>query len=136
MQNSQIFRASLLWMVNVAFGAAVGLVGVIILPAIFVFYFQDGVAPQIRVPLLAIFTLSALLLYLAYFPGNLGVFFPYKIRVGAVDIELSGLFKRTTIAVSDIGDIEDSIFWQGYVIHLLKPHAALTQFIVPWYFGS
>jgi hypothetical protein len=32
--------------------------------------------------------------------------------VGAVDIELSGLFKRATIAVSDIGDIEDSIFWQ------------------------
>jgi hypothetical protein len=56
--------------------------------------------------------------------------------VGAVDIKLSGLFKRTTIAVSDIGDIEDSIFWQGYVIHLLKPHAALSQFIVPWYFGS
>jgi len=38
--------------------------------------------------------------------------------------------------VSDIGEIEESVFWQGKVVHLTKGYRLLTAFIVPWYFGS
>jgi hypothetical protein len=74
---------------------------------------------------------------LAYFPGNLAVLWPYAVEVDfALGLVLSGPLKTVHVPIEDIGEIENNLFWQGYVVHLLKPKAALTQFVIPWYFGS
>lgn len=137
MENTQTYRASLFWKINVIAGAIVGLTGAIVFPAIVALYFLQGISSQIRLPLFGLFAISALLLFLAYFPGNLGVFWPYAVEVTFNSgVRLSGVFKRIFIPISEIDVIENSLFWQGYVVHLLKPHGVLTQFVIPWYFGS
>ena len=136
MVNSRNYHASLLWTLNVAVGATLGLVGAVVVPVVFVRYFQGSIASEVRLPLLALFVVSALSLYLAYFPGNLGVLWPYAVDIRANEIELSGPFKKVIIPMSDVEGVEDSFFWQGYVFRLRKPHAALTQFVLPWYFGQ
>jgi hypothetical protein len=71
------------------------------------------------------------------FPWQFGVYWPYRVELETgKSLSLYGLFKKASIPVSELGDVEDSLFWQGHVVHLLKPHAALSQFVIPWYFGS
>ena len=80
---------------------------------------------------------SVLLTLLLYFPGNLNVLWPYAVDVDSgVGLTLYGPLKKIMIPMADIGEVEDSLFWQGYVVHLMKPRAVLTQFVIPWYFGS
>jgi hypothetical protein len=127
------FQSSILWTINVFVGVTAGLTAAIALPVAAVIFWQDHIDPRILVFLFA----NALLVYLAYFPGNLGVFWPYAVEIGPNDcIRLHGPFKKLSIPISEIGEIENSVFWQGFVVHLAKPHGALTQFVIPWFFGS
>jgi hypothetical protein len=92
----------------------------------------DSPPPWVLFVLATGFTLGLV----AYFPGNLSVLWPYAVEVDpAGGIVLTGPLKRIVIPIADIGEIEDSIFWQGYVVHLIKSRAALTEFVIPWYFG-
>ncbi len=80
---------------------------------------------------------SFCLVLLAYFLGNLSVLWPYAVDVDPhAGLVLHGPLRKLSIPISDVGDVEDSLFWQGYVVHLTRPRAALTQFIIPWYFGA
>ena len=73
---------------------------------------------------------------LAYFPGNLALFYPYAVEVDpTVGITLVGPLKKITIPISNISYTDHSDWWRGYVVHLKKPRVALFQFVIPWYFG-
>lgn len=122
------FRGSLLWRANLFAGAVVGLTGSVIVPIASKVFFQDTA-------ILALLVGSGLFVFLAYFPGNLGVFWPHAIELyGNSGIKLVAPFKKVFVPISELGEVEDSLFCQGYVVHLRKPHAALTQFLIPWYF--
>ena len=130
------FRGSLLWRANLFAGAFVGLTGAVIVPIAFKVFFREDSAPNAALPLFALLVASGLLVLLAYFPGNLGVFWPHAIELyGNSGIKLVAPFKKVFVPISELGEVEDSLFWQGYVVHLRKPHAALTQFLIPRYFG-
>ena|ERR1700733_9165212 len=133
----QGFRASWLWTFNIIVAAVLALLGSILIPIVFDFFFLRDSTSQVRIALWCIWGINILVIYLAYFPGNLGVLWPYTVEIDpSHSVRLHGLFKTILIPISEIGDVEDSLFWQGYVVHLLRPRAALTQFIIPWYFGS
>jgi hypothetical protein len=74
---------------------------------------------------------------LAYFPGNLGLLWPRTVEVEPrVGLRLVGPFKKLDIPIADVGDLENSPIWQGCVVHLTRTRGALSQFVIPWYFGS
>lgn len=127
-----VFRASAFWTMNL-FGAAVG--GFIGSLLIIIWTSSHGDAPGVGLSWLL--GASYVVALMAYFPGNLSVLWPYAVELDpSYGLTLFGPLKRVTVRLSEIGDIEDSLFWQGSVVHLTKPRAALTQFVIPWYFGS
>ncbi len=74
---------------------------------------------------------------LAYFPGNLALFYPYAVEIDpTTGITLVGPFKKITIPISDISYTDHSDWWRGYVVHLKNPRVALFQFVIPRYFGD
>jgi hypothetical protein len=128
----QVYRASPLWTINLVAGPIVGIVGFTSTAA---WNSLHGDAPPTW--LLSYVGVFAIAFLLAYFPGNLAVLWPYAVSVDPrAGVQLSGPMKKVLIPISEIGEIEDSFFWQGSMVHLLKPRVALTQFVIPWYFGS
>lgn len=131
------FRGSPLWTGNVVAAAVTVFAGGPILTAIvFVALAQHHADFETQVGLTFLLAGSVLLALMAYFPGNLGVFYPTSIEIRTLDLALRAPFKEVSIPIGDLGDIERSAFWQGDVVHLTRPRGALTQFIIPWYFGS
>ena len=131
-QRTQLFHASLFWTANLFVGFSVGLGGVTIMELQ-----RLHSDPSLGTRELWIFGISIFLGLLAWFPGNLGVFWPYAVEVDSkVGLTLHGPFKKVFIPIADVGWVEDSFFWQGKVVELKKPHAALAMFVIPWYFGS
>jgi hypothetical protein len=133
-EGRQIFRASPLWTFNVIGGVIAGFAGAIGILLLVVWKRVDDSTPAFLLWLLGT---NLAVCAAAYFPGNLGVYWPYRVEIETgKSLHLYGLFKKVSVSVSELGDVEDSLFWQGQVVHLLKPHAALSQFVIPWYFGS
>jgi len=132
-RRPELFHASLFWTANLFVGFIVGLGGVTII--VLLRLHSDSPFPSWE---LWMFGISIFLGLLAWFPGNLGVFWPYAVEVDAnVGLTLHGPFKKVFIPIAHVGWIEDSPFpWQGHVVELKKPHAALAMFVIPWYFGS
>ena len=131
-QLPESFYASPFWFFNLWGAPILGFGGFSIITYL---NYKNGDSPG---PELNIFILvCAVATILAYFPGNLCAMWPYAVVVDPTSaITICGPFKKIMIPISEIGDIEDSSFWQGKVVHLTRPHVALTQFIIPWYFGS
>lgn len=127
--RGQIFRASPFWRANLFCALVAGIIG---FTALQIWDMRSGEPKTIS----ALFGTIAVGTLILYFPGNLSVLWPYAVRVEPSRITLFGPFKRIIVPASEIGEIENSLVWQGDVVHLLKPRAALTQFIIPWYFGS
>jgi hypothetical protein len=135
--GSRVFRASWFWTFNIIVGVTSALVGSILVPILFDFFYLRDSTSQLRLELWCLWGINILIVFLVYFPGNLGVFWPYAVEIDSlVGIVLRGPLKRVSVPFAELGEIEDSLFWQGFVIHLTKPRGALTQFIIPWYFGS
>lgn len=131
-RRPQLFHASLFWTVNLFVGFTVGLGGVTIMELL-----RLHSDPSLATGELWIFGVSIFLGLLAWFPGNLGVFYPYAVEVDTnMGLTLHGPFKKVFIPIAHVGWIEDSFFWQGKAVELKKPHAALAMFVIPWYFGS
>jgi hypothetical protein len=131
-ERPQRFHASLFWTANLFVGFTVGLGGVTIMELL-----RLHSDPSLTTRELWIFGISIFLGLLAWFPGNLRVFWPYAVEVDSkVGLTLHGPFKKVFIPIADVGWVEDSFFWQGKVVELKKPHAALAAFVIPWYFGS
>jgi hypothetical protein len=128
----QFFRASAFWSANLIAAPIVGIGGFTL---ILVGNISREDSPgSLVLSLLAVYAVATIL---AYFPGNLSVLWPYAIQVDPLaGVQLWGPLKKIAIPISEIGEIEESLLWQGYVIHLTRRRVALTQFVVPWYFGS
>jgi hypothetical protein len=134
---SSVFRASWFWTANVFAAESTGLVGAVVVPAVILPILLKGTDSHVRWTLISFLGVNAVLLYLAYFPGNLGVFWPYAVHFHPQGtVTLKAFFKSVSIDETDIGTVERSLFWQGTVIRLRKPRGLLTQFVIPWYFGA
>ena len=132
LMEARLYQASLLWTVNLFAAPVLGFGGAALFETLNWF---RGDPPGVR--LLLFETGCWGISLLAYLSGNLSVLWPYAVEVDPrAGITLFGPLKKLRVPVSEIGGIEHSAVLQGYVVNLTKPRAALTCFIIPWYFGS
>jgi hypothetical protein len=81
--------------------------------------------------------LSAVTTLLAYFPGNLGVYWPYAVKVDpGVGVTLFGPFKAVFIPITDVLEVEKSSFTPGYVVVLSRSHGLIKSCIIHRFFGA
>src|SRR6202034_3259250 len=99
-QESKVFQASFIWKLN-SYGAIIGGVGgAIFLTLYFWLLARTGRASHVDVRMFYILGLSAITTLLAYFPGNLGVYWPYAVKVDPeVGVTLFGPFKAVFIPI-------------------------------------
>jgi len=73
---------------------------------------------------------------LAYFPGNLAVYWPYAVEVDpGVGLTLFGPFKIVFIPITEVLDVEQSSFTPGYVVLFSKSHGLIKRCIIHRFFG-
>ncbi len=132
--TSKIYRASLLWRMNLIGAFLVGSMGALILAAIGILSVVSAAFASLTWfvgLLLAVNSAVGLLLFL---PGKLIVSWPIAVEVGS-RLTVVAPYSRVSIRWDEIADAYDSWVRQGFVIKLAHRRGLLRYVVVHWFFG-